>query len=121
MSAEALLIVKEFIWAPLIGLIGWGWHHVNKRIDDSDAKISQSYSKMERCEADMRIHADDRHSQSMAYIDKRYFEVDTEMGRQRDVSAKIFDKLENMQKRGEDRHLELLHALHEGLSKKADK
>ena len=121
MSAEALFIVKEFIWAPLIGLIGWGWHHVNKRIDDSDSKINQNSQKMERCEADMRTHADERHSQTMIYVDKRSFELNMEIDRQRDVSAKIFDKLENMQKRGEDRHLELLHALHEGLSKKADK
>lgn len=114
MSAEALFIVKEFIWAPLIGLIGWGWHHVNKRSDDLSSRIDKS-------EADMRVHIEDKYSQSIGYIDKRAFELNTEIDRQRDVSAKIFDKLESMQKRGEDRHLELLHALHEGLSKKADK
>ena len=121
MPAETFIFIKEFVWAPLIGLIGWGWHHVNKRIDDSESKISQHDHKMKRCEAGMRMHAEDRHSQTMIYIDKRSYELNTEIDRQRDVSAKIFDKLEMMQKRGEDRHLELLHALHQGLSTKVDK
>jgi hypothetical protein len=114
MSAETVIFIKEFLWAPLIGLIGWGWHHVNKRGDDLAAELKKS-------EADMRVHVNDRHMQSMVYIDKRALEINVEMDRQRDNVAKIFDKLEMMQKRGEDRHLELLHALHQGLSTKADK
>jgi len=114
MSAETVIFIKEFIWAPLLALIGWAWHHVNKRGDDLAAELKKS-------EADMRLHVDDRHMQSMVYIDKRTLEMNIEIDRQRDVSAKIFDKLEVMQRRGEDRHTELLNAFHEGLSKKVDK
>lgn len=46
---------------------------------------------------------------------------DEEIGRQRDNIAKIFDKLETHAQRSEDRHHELLHALHAGLDRKADK
>lgn len=44
-----------------------------------------------------------------------------EIKRQRDVAAKLFDKLEAHGQRAEDRHHELLTALHEGLARKADK
>ncbi len=114
MAAETILFIKDFVWAPLLGLVGWGWHHVNKRSDDLA-------SRLEKQEEDMRLHIDERHTQAVAHADQRMYELKIEVDRQRDVSAKIFDKLEVMQKRGEDRHLELLNALHHGLSTKADK
>ena len=114
MPAETFIFIKEFVWAPLIGLIGWGWHHVNKRNDDLSSRLDKN-------EVDMRMHTDDRYSQSLAYTDRRSAEMNMEIDRQRDVSAKIFDKLEVMQRRGEDRHTELLNALHHGLSTKVDK
>lgn len=44
-----------------------------------------------------------------------------EIDRQRDNIAKLFDKLESHAQRSEDRHHELLNALHHGLDRKADK
>jgi hypothetical protein len=44
-----------------------------------------------------------------------------EIDRQRDNIAKLFDKLESHAQRSEDRHHELLTALHVGLNSKADK
>lgn len=52
-----------------------------------------------------------------AKIDK----IAQETERNRDVSAKIFDKLDDMSKDSHDRHDRLLTALHDGLSRKADK
>jgi hypothetical protein len=46
---------------------------------------------------------------------------DKEITRQRDNIASLFDKLEAHARRSEDRHVELMHALHSGLSGKADK
>lgn len=44
-----------------------------------------------------------------------------EIDRQRDNISKLFDKLETHGQRSEDRHHELLKAIHQGLSGKADK
>lgn len=54
-------------------------------------------------------------------IDTVKTELTTEVNRQRDVSAKIFDKLEDMREDANEKHLELLRALHEGLARKQDK
>lgn len=48
-------------------------------------------------------------------------DVSDEVSRQRDNIAKIFDKIENHSTRAEDRHRELMHTMHEGLSRKADR
>ena len=48
-------------------------------------------------------------------------DVSDEVTRQRDNISKIFDKLESHANRAEDRHHELIKALHDGLSRKADR
>lgn len=53
--------------------------------------------------------------------ERRIGEVILEVNRQRDISAKIFDKLEDMSKESADRHERLLNALHLGLNGKVDK
>lgn len=53
--------------------------------------------------------------------DRRLGDITLELNRQRDISAKIFDKLEDMSKESADRHERLLNALHVGLNSKADK
>jgi hypothetical protein len=87
-----LNFIKEWLWAPTLALIGWAWHFHTKRVDD------------------LRL-----------YVDKQDDEISSEVSRQRDVSAKIFDKLEEHARRSEDRHVEVLKALHRGLDGKADK
>lgn len=47
--------------------------------------------------------------------------VNSEITMQRQNIAKIFDKLEDNTRRDEDRHHELLTAIHTGLDRKADK
>lgn len=46
---------------------------------------------------------------------------DRELGRQRANIAAIFEKLETHARRSEDRHVELLNALHQGLDRKVDR
>jgi hypothetical protein len=48
-------------------------------------------------------------------------ELGNEISLQRQNIAKIFDKLEANTQRAEDRHHEILSALHAGLDRKADK
>ena len=98
--------VFDSAWSAL-GAIGAGlwalWAFLNKRID----KVA----------ADAKAHTDE----SMATARAALHAVDMEVTRQRDVSAKIFDKLEDMSRESADRHERLLVALHTGLAGKADK
>lgn len=84
--------VKDWIWGPLLGVLAWGWSHLSKRSDDLKK-----------------------------YTDTQVSEVRTEVNRQREISAKIFDKLETHAQRSDDRHFEAIKYLHEGLAKKVDK
>ena len=52
---------------------------------------------------------------------ERAKEIEKETDRNRDVSAKIFDKLSEMQKDSAERHERIINALHIGLAGKADK
>ena len=47
--------------------------------------------------------------------------VTSEVNTQRQNVAKVFDLIEAHARRSEDRHHEILHALHQGLERKADK
>jgi len=47
--------------------------------------------------------------------------VSTEIAAQRQTVETIFSKLDESRRRAEDRHIELLNALHVGLDRKADK
>jgi len=52
---------------------------------------------------------------------KRIDELREEISIQRANTAKLFDKLDEHSKASQDRHIELLTALHNGLNGKADK
>lgn len=95
-DATILTFIKEWVWAPLLGLIAWAWTFLNGRITNVELATK-------------------------AHADERVRTLGLEVIRQRDVSAKIFDKLEEMQKESAARHERLLMALHEGLEGKADK
>lgn len=84
--------VVEWMWAPLGAMIGVVWNMLHKRIDGLEAKLESG-----------------DHANS------------DEIDRQRDNIAKLFDKLEQHSQRAEDRHRELLTALHVGLAGKVDR
>lgn len=79
-------------WVAMTALIGLVWKQNNDRLNDHKR---QSADDLKRLEAEMML--------------------------QRGNVAKIFDKLEQHSQRAEDRHHELLTALHSGLAAKADK
>ncbi len=79
-------------WAIVIAFGGYIWKSQNERIDRLEAAHS-----------------------------KRIDETNDEVDLQRGNIAKLFDKLEEHARRSEDRHHELLTAIHTGLDRKADK
>lgn len=97
---------KNLIYALIATLFGVGAHVWKRTEAKVDALESSKVSK-----SDFAILA--------SKVDGKA--EDSEMDRQRDNIAKIFDKLDEHVRRSEARHVELLTALHEGLSRKADK
>jgi hypothetical protein len=79
-------------WAILLAFGGYIWKAQNDRID----RLEVTHAKR---------------------IDETNGEVDIQRGN----IAKLFDKLEEHARRSEDRHHELLTAIHTGLAQKADK
>ena len=96
---EVGMKVIDWLWVAITGMIGVIWGMLHKRID--------------KVEASAMTHTDE--------LRKEHDKLGMEVNRQRDVSAKIFDKLEAMSKESADRHVSLLTALHVGLAGKADK
>lgn len=93
----------DWAWAVITGFGAVIWGMLHKRIDKVEA-LSMAHTNELRAEHEKRIAG-----------------IGSEVDRQRDVSAKIFDKLDAMSKESADRHMSLLTALHQGLSGKADK
>ena len=94
MTIDGALLVffKDFIWIPMMAVIGYTWNEQNKKIKDVH-DFAQNESNALRREID----------------------------RERDSTAKLLDKLEEHARRSEDRHVEVLTALHIGLANKVDK
>lgn len=82
----------DWVWGGVVALIGLVWTQHNRRIDALELAMK---------DGDLKNSG--------------------EIDRQRDNIAKLFDKLEEHGQRSEQRHIELLNALHKGLSGKADK
>ena len=104
-SVDSVLLtfLKDFVWIPMMALIGYTWNEQNKKINDVKKSAFERINSVEKVAAD----------ESNA--------LRREIDRERDIGAKLFDKLDEHAKRSEDRHIELLKALHEGLAGKVDK
>lgn len=89
---ESVFKILNYAWLIVSALLGVVWKMLNSRIDA------------------VKEHVDEIGNAHTA-----------EMNRQRDNIAKLFDKLEEHGRRSEQRHVEILQALHTGLSQKADK
>lgn len=132
MDDHVIAFIREWLWAPALALIGWAWNRNEK-------EHSMLWKKSEKLEAGMLTASSGLNDRLMEHIDTQVRETrafvineDTriiaEVTRQRDVAATIFNKLEENNRRSEDRHNEtmsaihsLAMAMHEGLAKKADK
>lgn len=100
---DFLLKLFDYAWAVVLALVGLVWKQQEKKIEDITTAMNARV-------ADLKMDHDTK-------ID----EISTELGRHRDVMAKIFDKLEEHGRRSEDRHLEVVRLIHEGLARKADR
>lgn len=93
---DTALKLVDWIWTAVVTGVAAVWHFLNKRIDT------------------VAIEA-------KAHTDEAIGAMGEEVVRQRDVAAKIFDKLEDMRTESAERHERLLIAIHTGLAGKADK
>lgn len=100
---DAAFKLLDWAWAAVSGAGYFLWKLLTKRHEDLEAKTVKDIGELREAHA------------------ARLASLDQEIMRQRDVSAKIFDKLESMSKESADRHERLLTALHSGLAGKADK
>ncbi len=118
-------LIKDWILVPAAGLAAWVWNHneaEHKSIRDAQEKLrdqaSQGNSKLND---KFMEHIEYRVSEAIKFAREEDSRIMNEMETQRGHIAKIFDKLEEHARRSEDRHVEMLGAIHEGLARKADK
>lgn len=117
--------IKDFVWAPLLALIGWAWSRNQKEHD----MLRESHDKLHHATHAGHSELNDR---IMEYIDSTLGEVKDEQRRRSDKIAGHIEKLfENAEKDRKEfsqlmadhredsykRHIELLHAI----NAKADK
>lgn len=93
----------KYAAGPLLALLGYMW----KKQEDSVKVLDQVHK--DRIEALRKDHGE------------KIEAISRETDRNRDVSAKIFDKLDSMSKESAERHVALLTVVHNGLAGKADK
>lgn len=91
-EAGFMKTVIDYGWGVILALLGLLWKSNEEKFKEVHARIKEVKD-----------------------------DSDSEQTIQRGHIAKIFDKLEENNRRSEDRHREILNALHEGLSRKADK
>lgn len=128
-ESDVLNFIKDFVWAPLLALIGWAWHRneqEHKALREAHFSLKDSTSESHSSLNDKFMeHVDLRMEATMKLMRE-------EDNRNRDHIAKLFDKVEETRRdtanalaqhsqRAEDRHRELMTALHTGLAQKADK
>lgn len=120
-----LEVIKDWVLVPLIGLFGWAWNHnesEHKAIRDAQDKLREQASEgQSKLNDKFMEHIDYRVTEAIKFAREEDTRLMQQMETQRGHIAKIFDKLEEHARRSEDRHVEMLGAIHEGLSRKADK
>jgi hypothetical protein len=139
MDDQILTFIKDFLWAPLLGLVAWAW----KTNEDAHKALAAEQKAMRDSELALRKDTSTGHSvlndKIMEHIDDQVREVRlfviqedaklmAELGTQRGHIGKIFDKMDIASKRSEDQHIETLQAIHalantmhQSLAQKADK
>lgn len=93
----------DHAWAAVLALLALVWRQQGAAMKDASAAAAK----------DLEAHGKE---------DERQFNaLHEEQKLQRAHIAKLFDRIEEQGRRSEDRHVELLNALHEGLRTKADR
>lgn len=118
-------IIKDWVLVPLAGVAAWAWNHnesEHRAIRDAQEKLREQASQgNSKLNDKFMEHIEYRVSEAIKFAREEDSRIMNEMETQRGHIAKIFDKLEEHARRSEDRHVEMLSAIHEGLSRKADK
>lgn len=124
MDEPILNFIKDFLWAPALGVIAYAWNRNEKEHESIRLAAKEASDKA----IAIRQHTSDGYStlndRIMEHIDSQVKDVrmfvvaeDTkmmaELGVQRGHIAKIFDKMELHAQRSEDRHVETLNAIHQ--------
>lgn len=132
MDDSVMHFVKDWLWAPLLGLVAWAWQR-NEREHEMLWKTTQdlqSYATNVQSSLHDRFasNMDDRMREMRTFVKEEDNKLSEEILISRTHIAKLFDKLEEHGKRSEDRHFETLkeirdlsNAMHKGLAQKADK
>ena len=124
--------VASWLSAPVFALVAWAWNKndreheamrtaqeaMRKSHEELARKMSDSGSKLNDRIMD---HIDDQVKETRIFVVQEDTKLMAELTVQRGHIGKIFDKLEEASHRSEDRHRELLTAIHTGLAGKADK
>lgn len=128
-DAEIIAIIKDFVWAPILGLVAWAWNRNEKEHDSL-------WEKAEKLENGMLTASSGLNDRIMDHIETQIGEVKTEHRRRSDKMnehiTKLFenaekdragfrDALASHSRESQQRHIELLSAIHTGLAGKADK
>lgn len=132
-------LVKWIVTVVLIPVLIWFWRKHEQEHEAIDKTHEALWAKTDKLEIGMLTASSGLNDRIMEHIDTQVRDtrefvvaednkIIIEVTRQRDITAKIFDKLEENNRRSEDRHTEqmtaihnLAMAMHEGLAKKADK
>lgn len=132
MDDTTVAFIKDFLWAPLLGLVAWVWkwnHDEHKALWKATEKLRDStavsYSTLNDRIMD---HVDARVTDTLKFVREEDAKIMLEMTMQRNNIAKLFDKIEEHGQRSETRHNEVLNTLremtnsfHQALAQKADK
>lgn len=134
MSVDSTLIdfIKDFLWAPLLGLVAWAWNRNEREHEALREKADKLETGMLTASSGLndRImeHIDVQISDVKALVREEDRKLSEEQMTQRGHIGKIFDKMEAHAQRSEDRHVETLNAIHalattmhQSLAQKADK
>lgn len=124
--------IKDFLWAPALGLVAWAWRHNEKEHDDMKASVQKVEADVQTLGSHLNDrlmdHIDEQIKDTKAFVVLEDSKLMAELSTQRGHIGKIFDKLEETSRRSEDRHLQLLekigdlsNAMHTALSHKVDK
>ena len=123
MSAEfdAANFIKDWVWAPVMGLIAWAWNHNEKEHEmlRSQAEKLQGNTSTGYSVLNDRVmeHIDKQVTDVRAFVVSEDVKLMNELSVQRNHIAKLFDKLEQHSKDSFQRHIELMNAI----NSKADK
>lgn len=132
MDDSVMHFIKDWLWAPLLGLIAWAWQR-NEKEHEMLWKTTEKLQKYAN-ESQSSLHdrfasnIEDRMKEMRDFVREEDHKLSEEILISRGHIAKLFDKLEEHGKRSEDRHLETLREIrilstdmNKALATKADK